>query len=78
MFFAAAALTFRYMKRDPVGAERLGLCAFVFCIALALAYGGSLSLLYGLGLLGATELGQFLMSQRKTWRKRNDHSALPL
>jgi hypothetical protein len=76
--FAAAGLTFRYTKRNPVGAERLGLVAFVFCVALAPAYGGSVPLLYGLGLLGVSELGQWLVSRRKISRKQKNGFGPPL
>lgn len=76
--FAAAALTIRYTKRDPVAVERLGLVAFVFCVALAPAYNGSVPLLYGLGLLGASELGQWLASHRKTSRKQKNGFNSPL
>ena len=66
------ALTVRYAKRKPRGAEKLGLVSFVVCVSLAMVYSSSIPLFYGLALLAAMELAERLFgSLISTHARRN-------
>jgi len=73
---AAVALTVRYSGKKPRGFERLGLVSFIVCIALAFISGSQKQLWLGLGLLGLSELTQWL-TRRGAHRPHESVAARP-
>jgi hypothetical protein len=68
----AAALTFRYVKRNPTSLERLGLVTLTSCVALAGASGGIWPLVAGLAVLATCELIQWLVGRGPQLSRRAD------